>query len=401
MLRAYARDEQMRINLGIRRRLAPLLGNDRRKIELLNALLFSLPGTPGHLLRRRDRHGRQRLPRRPRRRAHADAVVGRPQRRVLHLQPAPAVPAADHRARATTTRASTSRHSSRPSTSLLSWMRQLIALRKRHPVLGRGDMRVLDPENPHVLAFVRDAGGRAAVPVRRQPVAPRAARRARPAVARRAHARRGVRPHPVRTRRRGAYHLTLAPYGFFWFVLEPSATSASQGDTTLAGAVGHVGRRRPPPRPRSAAALAAWLPDRRWFAAKERVVRDVAVEDDRPDPRHRARGGAGRSFASRSPKVTTTATPSRCCTSTGRRGAAGPGAAAGGDRPARRRLARGRDVDPGRACRRSCRAALSKRSRQGRSGAAFGTPRRPGLARDRRSRRTTSTCSAPSSRTRR
>jgi maltose alpha-D-glucosyltransferase / alpha-amylase len=46
MLRAYARDREMRINLGIRRRLAPLLGNDRRKIELLNALLFSLPGTP-------------------------------------------------------------------------------------------------------------------------------------------------------------------------------------------------------------------------------------------------------------------------------------------------------------------------------------------------------------------
>ena len=46
MLRAYARDDEMRINLGIRRRLAPLLDNDRRKIELLNAVLFSLPGTP-------------------------------------------------------------------------------------------------------------------------------------------------------------------------------------------------------------------------------------------------------------------------------------------------------------------------------------------------------------------
>src|SRR5436190_20847767 len=46
MYRFYARDRQARINLGIRRRLAPLLGNDRRKIELLNALLLSLPGTP-------------------------------------------------------------------------------------------------------------------------------------------------------------------------------------------------------------------------------------------------------------------------------------------------------------------------------------------------------------------
>ena len=46
MYRVYAHDPQARINLGIRRRLAPLLGNDRRRIELMNGLLFSLPGTP-------------------------------------------------------------------------------------------------------------------------------------------------------------------------------------------------------------------------------------------------------------------------------------------------------------------------------------------------------------------
>src|SRR5690606_22951256 len=46
MWRAYAHEPTMRINLGIRRRLAPLVGNDRRKIELMNALLFSMPGTP-------------------------------------------------------------------------------------------------------------------------------------------------------------------------------------------------------------------------------------------------------------------------------------------------------------------------------------------------------------------
>ena len=83
MYRAYASDPQMRVNLGIRRRLAPLLGNDRRKIELLNALLFSLPGTPviyygdeigmGDNVYLGDRDGG----------AHADAVVRRPQRRVL------------------------------------------------------------------------------------------------------------------------------------------------------------------------------------------------------------------------------------------------------------------------------------------------------------------------------
>ena len=70
----YASDPAARLNLGIRRRLAPLLEGDRRRIELMNGLLMSLPGSADHLLRRRDRHGRQHLSRRPQRRAHAHAV---------------------------------------------------------------------------------------------------------------------------------------------------------------------------------------------------------------------------------------------------------------------------------------------------------------------------------------
>ena len=83
MYRAYAADPRMRVNVGIRRRLAPLLQNDRRKIELLNGLLFSLPGTPvlyygdeigmGDNVYLGDRDVG----------AHADAVEPRPQRRLL------------------------------------------------------------------------------------------------------------------------------------------------------------------------------------------------------------------------------------------------------------------------------------------------------------------------------
>ena len=63
MYAEYAKDPRMKANIGIRRRLAPLLDNDRNQLELFTALLLSLPGSPVHLLRRRDRHGRQHLAR--------------------------------------------------------------------------------------------------------------------------------------------------------------------------------------------------------------------------------------------------------------------------------------------------------------------------------------------------
>ena len=99
MYRMYAHEREARINLGIRRRLAPLLGNDRSKIELMNGLLLSLPGTPviyygdeigmGDNIYLGDRDG-VRTP---------DAVERRPQRGLLAGQPAAPLPAADHRPR--------------------------------------------------------------------------------------------------------------------------------------------------------------------------------------------------------------------------------------------------------------------------------------------------------------
>ena len=95
----YAQDRKMRVNLGIRRRLAPLLGNESaaHRIDEFSALLAA--GHAGDLLRRRNRHGRQLLPGRPQRGAHAHAVERGPQRRLLARQPAEAVPAGNHRSR--------------------------------------------------------------------------------------------------------------------------------------------------------------------------------------------------------------------------------------------------------------------------------------------------------------
>ena len=91
MYAEYAKDPRMKLNLGIRRRLAPLVDNDRRVMELLHAMLFSLPGVADPLLRRRDRHGRQRVPGRPGRCPHPHAVVPRPQRRLLPGRLGPAL----------------------------------------------------------------------------------------------------------------------------------------------------------------------------------------------------------------------------------------------------------------------------------------------------------------------
>ena len=93
----YARDPRMKLNLGIRRRLAPLLENGRRRIELLNAMLMSLPGSPIIYYGDELGMGDNIYPRRPQRRAHADAVERRPQRRLFARRERPAVRSADRR----------------------------------------------------------------------------------------------------------------------------------------------------------------------------------------------------------------------------------------------------------------------------------------------------------------
>ena len=97
MYRVYSKDPQARLNLGIRRRLAPLLGNNRRRIELMNFAALHPAGNPGALLRRRNRHGGQHLPGGPGRGADTHAVEFGPQRRVFPGQHPETLPAGHHR----------------------------------------------------------------------------------------------------------------------------------------------------------------------------------------------------------------------------------------------------------------------------------------------------------------
>ena len=150
----YAKDNIMRLNLGIRRRLAPLLDNDRRSIELMNALLFSLPGSPiiyygdeigmGDNIGLSDRHG-VRTPmqwsidrnagfsRAPTSRLYAPIVTDP----VYHYL---AVNVEDQQ---------------RINTSLWHWMARMIEIRRSTQVFSRGSLDVLYPENTCVFAFVR------------------------------------------------------------------------------------------------------------------------------------------------------------------------------------------------------------------------------------------------------
>ena len=276
MLRAYTRDAQMRINLGIRRRLAPLLGNDRRKVELLNGLLFSLPGTPvvyygdeigmGDNVYLGDRDG-VRTPMQWTADRNGGFSTCNPHR--LYL---PLVTEQGFHYESVNVEVQ-----SQSNASLLSWMRQIISLRRRLPVLGRGDLRVLDPDNPHVLAFVRTMDGE-------QPFlcVANLSRLAQ-------HVELDLRGYtnctPVEVFGRtkfacigdGGFPLTLAPYGFFWFVLEGAGAPAGDEPPVrhLTGTWTEVLRRSPA----LARTLATWLPERRWFSAKERTLREVTVEE--------------------------------------------------------------------------------------------------------------------------
>jgi len=154
MYRMYAQDPEMRHNLGIRRRLAPLLGNDRRQIELLNGLLLSLPGTPvlyygdeiamGDNVYVGDRHG-VRTPMQWS--SDRNAGFSRANSQRLYL---PVIVESEYHYEAVNVEA----QRANPN-SLWYWMKRLLATRKRFQAFGRGTFEFLHPENRKVIAYTR------------------------------------------------------------------------------------------------------------------------------------------------------------------------------------------------------------------------------------------------------
>src|SRR4051812_38655166 len=154
MYRVYASDSKARINLGIRRRLAPLMSNDRRRIELLNLLLLSLPGTPviyygdeigmGDNIFLGDRNG-VRTPMQWS--ADKNAGFSRATPQALY---APIILDPEYHYEAVNVEIE-----QRNLHSLLWWTKRVLALRKRWKVFGVGTLEFLHPENRKVLAFIR------------------------------------------------------------------------------------------------------------------------------------------------------------------------------------------------------------------------------------------------------
>jgi len=225
MYREYARDKRMRINLGIRRRLAPLMDNGRRQMELMNALLMSMPGTPvvyygdeigmGDNIYLGDRNG-VRTPMQWSDDKNAGFSEG--DSAALYSPVIVDPPFGYHTINVEA--------QERTSTSLLRWMRRLIGVRKAQKAFGRGTQEFLHPANKRVLVFLRRYESEVVLCVNNL------SRYAQP-VELDLREFSGLVPielwscEPFPAIGDLPYFFTMAPHGFLWFRIVPPADVAS------------------------------------------------------------------------------------------------------------------------------------------------------------------------------
>ncbi len=224
----YARDSRMRLNLGIRRRLAPLLDNGRRRIELVNSLLLTLPGTPtlyygdelgmGDNIFLGDRDG-VRTPMQWSNDRNAGFSRADPARLYSPIITDPVY----------SYQAINVEAQERTQSSLLGWMKRMLRVRQRYNVFGRGDITFLSPANPKVLAYTRCYQGQYVLIVNNlsrfvQPVELDLARfnGAQPVELI------GETPFPPIGEL--PYFLTLGPHSFYWFRLDNVPQSQPNSD---------------------------------------------------------------------------------------------------------------------------------------------------------------------------
>jgi maltose alpha-D-glucosyltransferase/alpha-amylase len=227
MYREYARDSRMKLNIGIRRRLAPLLDNSRRRMELLNSLLFSMPGSPviyygdelgmGDNIFLGDRDG-VRTPMQWNMDRNAGFSKADPARLYLPLIMDPVFGY----------QAVNVESQERNPSSMLHFMRRMIALRRQHKAFGRGSMEFLKPVNRAILAYTRKYKGEIIL------VVANLSRFVQPAELELSEYNGRI---PVEMIGRTEfppigdlpYFVTLGPHSFYWFRLEPPAEPIKAG----------------------------------------------------------------------------------------------------------------------------------------------------------------------------
>ena len=285
MYRIYAKDPGARLNLGIRRRLAPLLNNDRRKLEMMNALLFSLHGTPvvyygdeigmGDNINLVDRNG-VRTPMQWSAKRNAGFSHANP--RQLYF-PAITEPAYHYKSINVETQQAN-------SDSFLSWMKRIIALSKRYKAFGRGSIEFLQPENHKVLTFLRRYQGETIL-----------------VIANLSHLGQQTQldlkefgghrlinlfgPVEFAPVTENKYPFTLGPYAYYWFSLQPRQVGAAPVPGLPVEEIARV-----PIIAKSAdeifeneslalmeTLLQNYLKGRRWFRSKARDIQSSRIKD--------------------------------------------------------------------------------------------------------------------------
>ncbi|MEX0966147.1 MAG: maltose alpha-D-glucosyltransferase [Bacteroidia bacterium] len=277
MYKVYTKDIQAKINVGIRHRLAPLLENDRRKIELMNVLLFSLPGTPviyygdeigmGDNFYLGDRDG-VRTPMQWSADRNAGFSSANPHK--LYL---PVIIDPQYKYEAVNVESEQMNAS-----SLLWWMKRVIRMRKQFAAFGRGDIQFLSPANSKVIAFTRSYEDETILVVANLSRFPQEA---------------GLEledfedysPVEVFSRNKFSrisdqlYRFTLAPYGYYWFQLEQEREGLLDKSTLPAMEADNwkalfSGKQRQKLETR---VLPLYMQDCRWFGGKSRAVQSLSI----------------------------------------------------------------------------------------------------------------------------
>jgi maltose alpha-D-glucosyltransferase/alpha-amylase len=288
----YAADRRARLNLGIRRRLAPLLENDRRRIELMNSLLLTMPGTPiiyygdeigmGDNIHLGDRDG-VRTPMQWSVDRNGGFSRADPASLVLPplMDPIWGYEAVNVEAQW------------RNPHSLLNWLRHMLVERNRHQAFGRGKLRLLQPQNRKVLAYLREYEDDTILCVVNVSRSAQAVELELSEFAGRTPIELlGGTPFPLIGQL--TYLLTLPPYGFYWFKLSKDAQAPAWSTATAGPFIEHQtfvlrgslaqSLERSTKEILERDILPVYVPGRRWFQQKGAEIRETRILAAAPMP---------------------------------------------------------------------------------------------------------------------